>query len=216
MASHPESTSTTLPFSADDPRAIFGRAVGLASQVIATVRPDQLDAPTPCSEMDVRQLLAHLVHVLDRVAALGRGEDPFGLPPLAATVVLEQWTAAAHRVQAAWTDDAVLERPMTLPWIQAPGEVVLLGYVSEVTVHTWDLATATGQAPDWDPQVLETASAAIRGALPAEDRQAAFDAVVQQMPPELRTFTPPFAEAVAVPASAPLIERLVAWTGRRP
>ena len=197
--------TTTLPFTADDPRATFGRSVGLASQVIAAVRPDQMGGPTPCSGMDVRQLLAHLVMVLQRVAALGRGEDPFDLPAVepAGAGGVDAWSAAAHRVQDAWTDDAVLDREMTLPWIQAPGRIVLLGYVSEVTVHTWDLATATGQSYDF-----------IHAGLPAADRQAIFDAAVEKMPPELRTFDPPFADAVPVPADAPMIDRLVAWTGR--
>jgi len=88
--------------------------------------------------------------------------------------------------------------------------------VSEVTVHTWDLATATGQAPAWDPHVLEAAFASIRGGLPAEDRQAIFDAIAQQMPPERRAPGPPFANAVPVPDDAPLLDRLVAWTGRTP
>jgi hypothetical protein len=36
------------------------------------------------------------------------------------------------------------------------------------------------------------------------------------MPPEHREPTDPFADAVPVPDDAPLIDRLVAWNGRRP
>jgi hypothetical protein len=36
------------------------------------------------------------------------------------------------------------------------------------------------------------------------------------MPPALRDFADPFADAVPVSDDAPLIDRLVAWNGRRP
>ena len=133
---------TLNPVRTDDPRAVFGRAVALGTSVIAAIRPDQLGDPTPCPEYDVGRLLGHLVTVLHRVAALGRGDDPFAAPTGEAT--LDAWTAAAHEVHGAWTDDAVLTRTMRLPWLEAPGAAMLTSYLNEVTVHTWDLAAATG------------------------------------------------------------------------
>ena len=62
-----------------DPRAVLERAIATGGAVIAGVRPDQLSAPTPCPEMDVRAMLRHLVAVLDRIAALGEGDDPFSV-----------------------------------------------------------------------------------------------------------------------------------------
>jgi len=212
-------SATVTPLGADDPRALFGTAVGLAGSVISAVAPEQLDDATPCTELDVRHLLGHLVEVLQRVSALARGENPFTAPGPQSVPDdgwLDAWAASAHEVQAAWSDDAVLDRVMTLPWMQAPGRIILLGYVSEVTVHTWDLARATGQAPGWDPQVLQAAYGAIQAALPAADRQAMFDAVLNKMPPEMRTGAPPFVDVVPTAADAPLIDRLVAWTGRHP
>ena len=66
-------------------------------------------------------------------------------------------TSGAHAVEA-WRDDAVLDRPMALPWIQGSGAEVLTSYFSELTVHTWDLATATGQQPHWDDTVVTAAA----------------------------------------------------------
>ncbi len=59
-----------------DPRPILDRAIATGGAVIAGVGPDQLTAPTPCPEMDVRAMLSHLVGVLDRIAALGNDEIP--------------------------------------------------------------------------------------------------------------------------------------------
>jgi len=205
--------------SGDDPRALFARAVDLGASVIGGVRADQLGDPTPCTDFDVRGLLDHLVTVLERVAALGRGDDPFALPTrpgVADDGWLAAWRHAAHGVQAAWTNDAVLTTTMRLPWATMPGAVMLLTYLGEVTVHTWDLATATGQHPDWDDAVVGAADEAYRRALPPEGRAGMVQAIRDELPPELRNTPSPFADPVAVPDGAPMIDRLVAWSGRRP
>jgi uncharacterized protein (TIGR03086 family) len=222
MTTHENQTSSVAladaPLDADDPRMVFAEAVALTTAVIGRVGGHQLPNPTPCTEFDVRDLLGHLVVVLRRVAAIGRGDDPFG-PTVFAGVEGDgfgaAWLAAAHDVQAAWADDAVLERVVRLPWSQETGARTLIAYLNEVTVHTWDLATATGQRPAWDPKLVGLAFDAIRS-LPAQGRSAVFDQVRAGMPPERRQFSDPFADAVPVPDDAPPIQRLVAWNGRRP
>jgi uncharacterized protein (TIGR03086 family) len=222
MTPHENHTRTLAladrPFDDDDPRMTFAQAVALGTAVIGRVGPHQLTNPTPCSDFDVRDLLEHLVTVLRRVAAIGRGDDPFG-PDVFANVVGDRWQQAwldaAHDVQVAWADDAALLRMVHLPWSHDTGAATLLAYLNEVTVHTWDLATATGQRPAWDPKVVGLAFDAIRF-LPAQGRAAIYEDVKAKMPPERRNFTDPFADAVAVPDDAPLIDRLVAWNGRSP
>lgn len=198
-----------------DPRPILGRALATGGAVIAGVRPDQLTAPTPCPDMDVRAMLSHLVAVLDRIAALGNDEDPFSVTE---THVpddgwADAWAKSGTRAADAWSDDAVLERPMALPWIQGSGAEVLTSYFSELTVHTWDLATATAQQPHWDDTVL-TAALEARQILPAENRRAVFAEISAAM--GLDEVAMPFADAVPVPVDAPAIDRLVAWNGRDP
>lgn len=199
------SPETEAMFGPDDPRVIFSKAVALAGAVIGATRSDQLDNRTPCGDFRVRGLLDHLVLAVEHVAAVGRGQDPYGGPVIVRDVPddgwLRAWIYAAHEARAAWSDDATLARVVRLPWVEQSGAATLAGYVNEVTVHTWDLATATGRRPEWNSRVLEVAFDAIRHVLPAEgrgDRGA------------------PFADAVEVPADAPLIDRLVAWNGRRP
>jgi hypothetical protein len=85
--------------------------------------------------------------------------------------------------------------------------------LSELSVHTWGLATATGQQPDWDDTVV-TAALAAREFLPAENRRTLFEEISAEM--DLDDVAIPFAEAVPVPDNAPAIERLVAWNGRDP
>ena len=102
---------------------------------------------------------------------------------------------------------------MALPWIEGSGSEVLASYFSELTVHTWDLAVATGQQPDWDDTVVEAALEA-RQILPAENRRALYEEISTAM--GLAEVAVPFAEAVPIPDDAPAIDRLVAWNGRNP
>lgn len=207
-------TTTTIT---TDPRTTFADAVALATAVIERVAPNQLGNPTPCDDLDVAGLLGHLVVVLRRVAALGRADDPFGAGVMAPVEgdFPAAWMAAARAVEEAWAEDAVLDRTMRLPWAERSGAAMLVSYLNEVTVHTWDLATATGQRPAWDPQIVSLAFDGIRF-LPGENRAAMFEALRAGLPPEQRNFADPFADAVPVPDDAPLIDRLVAWNGRRP
>jgi uncharacterized protein (TIGR03086 family) len=206
-------SSTTDHFA--DPRPILDRAIATGGIVIAGVRPEQLTNSTPCTDMNVRTLLAHLIGVLDRIATLGNGKDPFAVTetPVPDDRWDDAWTESAKRAADAWSDDAVLERPMALPWIEGSGAEVLASYFSELTVHTWDLATATGQQPDWDDTVIAAALDA-RQILPAENRRALFEEISTAM--GLDEVAIPFAEAVPIPDDAPAIDRLVAWNGRDP
>jgi uncharacterized protein (TIGR03086 family) len=206
-------SSTRQCFS--DPRPILDRAIATGRAVIAGVRPDQFTAPTPCPAMDVRALLSHLVGVLDRIAALGNGEDPFAVIETHAPHDhwSDAWAKSGTDAAAAWRDDAVLERPMALPWIQGNGAEVLTSYFSELTVHTWDLATATDQQPHWDDTVV-TAALEARQILPAENRRSLFEEISAAM--GLDEVAIPFADAVPVQDDAPAIDRLIAWNGRDP
>lgn len=80
-------------------------------------------------------------------------------------------------------------------------------------VHTWDLATATGEEPDWDGRVVDAALDQ-RKILPAENRRAPFEQISTSM--GLDEVAIPFPEAVPVAEDAPAIDRLVPWNGRNP
>ena len=194
-----------------DPRANFAKAVAIGRQVIEGIRPDQFDNPTPCREYDVRQLAGHVLAVLNRIAVVGATGDfsstPRTIDDVADTALVPAYQEFADRIEGAWSDDAVLAKLMTLPWGQLPGAITMMIYINEVSVHTWDLATATAQQPNWDDDVLQMAYAAITRGLPAQGRQG------DGTDPEL---VAPFDKVVPVADDAPLIDRLVAWNGRKP
>ena len=103
-----------------------------------------------------------------------------------------------------------------LPWAAESGALALRTYVAELTVHTWDLARATGQQPAWDDEVLTMSLDVMREILPAEGRREMFDAIRATMPEEMRGGPDPYDAAEPVAADAALIDQLVAHVGRRP
>ena len=135
----------------------------------------------------MRGLLGHLVGVVRRVAAMGRGDRPDArhAPSIEGRRRRRRagraWRAAVDDADNAWRDDSALERTVVLPWATDSGANALLGYVSEITVHTWDVAQATGQRPEWDDETAEHALRLMHQWLPGEHRAEIFAEVRNQM-----------------------------------
>jgi uncharacterized protein (TIGR03086 family) len=218
MSEHNTATAPAGPTATPDPRPLFARSVSTATEVIAAIRPDQYDNPSPCPEMNVAGLVGHLIGVAGRVAAMGRGENPMSVPgftdELSDAELLPEWRAASADACRAWDDDRSLERTIVLPWATDTGARALMGYVNEVTVHTWDIATATQQHPAWDEPAVTNSLALMHEWLPA-DRAELFAAVRRKMGPAAGP-NDAFAAVVPVSDDAPPIDRLVGWNGRRP
>ena len=195
-----QSASTT-----PDTRELYARTLDQTATIIDAVRAEQLDLPTPCPEWNVRTLLSHIVGVVRRTAILGEGGDALSVPPFVEGVAAGGWLAAyraaAGRAAAAWADDAKLEKPVTVPWGVVPGTVALGGYVREVLTHGWDLATATAQPAELDPELAEFA----------------LEISLRSLTPEMRADDRvPFGAVVPADPSAGAYGRLAAWLGRQP
>jgi uncharacterized protein (TIGR03086 family) len=189
-----------------DPRPLYRRAVAQTEAVVAAVTPDQFALLTPCPEYDVRALLAHITGGLTRAALVGEGDpDALARRAMADGVPDDGWPdayrAAAARANAAWADDAKLDALVEVPWGKIPGRFALAGYVQEVLAHGWDLAKATGQPTEGDPELALFALAGAKRILPPDIRGA--DDV-------------PFGPVVDVPADATPYTQLAAWLGRHP
>lgn len=186
-----------------DPRPSYARALSWAHGLIAAVTPEQLDDPTPCDEFDVRALIGHLVATVDRAEAIGRGLPPLTVAPVVTGVPDDGWAAAfaaaTDRALAVWRDDALLDAVVGVPWGEVPGRAAVWGYLNEALVHGWDLAVATGQDPEADPDLAEAVLPAVTPAIPAE----------------MRGGPVPFGPVVEPAPGAGPTERLANWSGRR-
>lgn len=182
------------------------RAIASTAAFIKTIRPDQADAATPCTEWDVRDLLNHTIGTLWLTEALLTDQtprhsmQPGGLPgtDLAADDPATAYgEASAAALTAASTGDT-LSRVHPTPLGDMPGPV-LAGFTTlDILVHGWDLAKATGQ-----PTSLDDALAA---------HVLAF--AQQAITPGFRA--PRIGPALPVEADAPIADRLIAFVGRQP
>lgn len=188
-----------------DPRPVYTRATEQAASLIRTVRPGQLDGPTPCTEFDVRALLSHVVGGTRRIAVVGEGGDGLAMEPVAEGVEDDGWAAAYDearvRVLKAWETDERMTAPVRVPWGEVPGHAALSGYVMEIVTHTWDLAEAVGHPFALDPELAEFALATAQRVLP------------DSRPRDEET---PFDTRREAPEGAGVYERLAAWMGRAP
>ncbi|MFD2466215.1 TIGR03086 family metal-binding protein [Amycolatopsis silviterrae] len=159
------------------------------------------DAPTPCPEWTVRELVNHLVLGHRLFTGALRGEAGGSLDPRAADVLGDDPVAAYREavagLLAAFRQPGALERVVEVPAGTVPGIVAVHLRIVEELVHGWDLARATGQEPKFEDSLVE--------------REIAFStAKLGDLPPERSPFAPP----VPVAESAPPLDRLVALLGR--
>jgi uncharacterized protein (TIGR03086 family) len=115
-----------------------------------------------------------MVGGLNRIAIMGEGGDALAVAPRADGVPDDGWLTAyrtaSSRARAAWADDATLNALVEAPWGKVPGRIALSGYVQEILTHGWDLARATGQPTELDPELASWVLAVARQILPPEPR----------------------------------------------
>jgi uncharacterized protein (TIGR03086 family) len=191
---------------ADDLIMTFRTAQAAFTVRVHAVASDQWELGTPDEQWTVADLLWHLVdeHRWARplLAGLNLGEAAAvaaGLGPDSrdgATLVRE-WDRAAASSAAAFGAVGALTGSVAISRGRVPASEYLEEMILDLVVHAWDLGTAIGY----------------RRPLPASAVAAIYplaQAIVDRTPRGM--FDPP-AEAGA---DAPLIDRLVALTGRRP
>ena len=163
--------------------------------VVAGIRPDQLDAPTPCDDYSVRGVLEHMITGATAFAAAYRGTAP--VEPDIRDPLGSFGDVLGDLVEAISAPGA-LDQTVPAPFGAVPGETFARFVVLDGLVHGWDMATATGQAYD-----------------PPEELVKAADAFAHQAIDPLRDGGQTFADPVEPRADASPIERLANYTGRR-
>ncbi|MDZ7674564.1 MAG: TIGR03086 family metal-binding protein [Acidimicrobiales bacterium] len=206
-------TTTTIT----DPRPQFTAAAQTLRSVVAGIDPSQFERPTPCTDMNARELIDHIGMAVGRVTAAGRRQPLEEWPTEGFSVgddVAAAMDALIENATTAWGDDRLAES-VTLPWTTLAGAQALAVYVNEVLVHSWDLARATDQDTSFDDDAIAVAEAIIHQELPDPVRGPMWDAFKAEMPEGI-PFDPPFADAVDVADDAPPTVRLAAWNGCQP
>ncbi len=183
-------------------RELFERAVEGYDRRVHAVAADQWDAPTPCTDWDVRALVNHLVveqlwvpetvngATMEEVGDRFDG-DQLGDDPVAA------WERAATASLATVAERGALERTVHLSRGEAPAHEYIAEMTMDATAHTWDLARGIGADDRLDSDLV---AFSILLLLPMKDELSKSGM---------------FAEPVDVPEDADPQTKLLAMIGRR-
>ncbi|TDP96180.1 TIGR03086 family metal-binding protein [Labedaea rhizosphaerae] len=143
---------------------LMAAAAPQAKRVVAGVRDDQLDAPTPCSQWTVRRLLNHLLLWSGTINALAAKREPIPVDLkdgetdyVAEPGWAKQFAQSLDDAVAAWSEPGALEGTTSMGRSDMPAEVVVKMLFGELVFHVWDLARATGQPFDCDEELAEAA-----------------------------------------------------------
>jgi len=188
--------------SIDDPIAMLSRALNQAGAVIAGVRPEQAAMPTPCPSWDVRTLVNHVVDEIRRFAEMtNTGKRGTSEGDVIGDNWMDAYRVAADSLLAAWQQPGAMDRTHRMPGGEIPASWAVGQHITELVIHTWDIAKATGQPTDLDPQL----------------GHLAFEWAVDNLRPECRgdeTTGHHIGPEVTVRDDAPLYERLATFSGR--
>ncbi|NLT30339.1 MAG: TIGR03086 family protein [Propionibacterium sp.] len=120
------------------------------------------DAPAPCEGWTARSVVEHLVTWFPAFLA-GGSEVRLPKGPGVEEHPEVAWELQRDAVQAILDDPARAGLPFTAEGVAADtvGEVINQYYTSDLLIHIWDLARATGQGDRLDPGAAEAALAAM-------------------------------------------------------
>lgn len=188
----------------DDVISVLDKTLDQTGELIANAKPDQAALPTPCASFDLRGLINHILYDLrmftDTTQDLPR-------PPAGEDLIGDDWSgafdAAAAGLMEVWRRPGMLERTFTSPLGELTATWRIGQQIADFAVHGWDVAKATGQPSELDPDV----------------GQFALDWGRENLKPEFRGEEgsgKSFGLEVEVPEEALLYDRLAGFFGRDP
>jgi uncharacterized protein (TIGR03086 family) len=186
--------------------AALEQAFASTRRVLANVKPDQLDDPTPCNSWSVRRLI---IHIIGGAHWFGISTEA-GASPEDDTSESTDWTAGdmvasfdegTTRAIAAFGAPGAQEKIVKLPFGEFPGAAFMGLATTDTFQHGWDLARATGQSTDFEPELAAQLLEAAKANIP--DQFRGDDGVM------------PFGPKQDAPAGASNADQLAAFLGRK-
>lgn len=174
------------------------------ADLVAAVDDTQLSAPTPCVQMTIGDLCQHIDDLALAFTCAAKKKSPEEVLSEGGSDPEEDWQRRIQQrltaLASAWNDEGAWSGMTEAGGMKMPGEVAGTVAIDEVVVHGWDLAVASGQEFSAEPQLVEAAYGFAEESA-AENPEGT---------PGL--FGPP----QPVSDNAPLLNRLIAMTGRDP
>lgn len=180
-------------------------AARAVTTIVSNVSDDQLGEPTPCPDYTVEDLLFHMLGL--SAAFKAAADKDFGpatsTPPgLAETVLPDDWRDQIARqldaLAVSWRNPAAWKGMTQAGGVDLPAEIAAMVALNELTMHGWDLATATGQSYSLPDETLQISHDLLYPGTDQSERE------------------PIFGPVVSVPEDAPLLDKVIGLGGRDP
>lgn len=180
--------------------------------LLAGVRDYQLDAPTPCADTPLAELIHHvagLTQAFTRAAAKDFPDGPSRSPSAEASgeapALAPDWrTRVPEQLDAladAWRSPDAWRGMTEAGGVELTGEDAGHVAMNELVVHGWDIARASGQPYDAGKDEIDACLAFVAPTVEQSGGKG-----VEGL----------FGPAVEIPDDAPALDRLIAMTGRDP
>jgi len=154
----------------------------------------------------VRGLIDHMIGVVQNFGSGFTGGPPLttatgqSIPGKSGDNPSVAYQQAADTLLQAIREPGALDRTLKLPFGEMPGYQAINIVIGDQAIHTWDLAKALGK-----PHTMD------------EDIATGILTMMQKiMQPGFRGEGKGFGEEVPCPESAPVQDRLIAFSGRQP
>jgi uncharacterized protein (TIGR03086 family) len=183
--------------------ALMAAAAAEAARVVAGVPGHPMDAPTPCDDWDLRNLVNHVIlwtaySAERRAHGESVAEDLMSKDFTADPGFREDYTRQIGQAVRAWSEPNAWEGELGVMGDATPAADVGAMLLMEMALHGWDVARATGQE------------------FTVDDRTAkALEDVVQAQAELFRKYQG-FADAIEPSAGATAFERALTLSGRDP
>jgi uncharacterized protein (TIGR03086 family) len=187
---------------------LLERSIASTRKILANVTPEQLEGSTPCASWKVRDLVNHIVGSNFWFAATvdtglaPTSESDVGGPDITGGDIMAAFSDGSARAISAFSAPGSMEKMVTLPFGELPGAAFVMLAANDQFQHGWDLAKATGQAADFDPELAGALLGFVRGAVPDAFRG-----------PDGKA---PFGPIVSVAETASASDQLAGFLGRTP
>ena len=174
--------------------------------VLATMTPQQWSVSCPCEGWTVGDLVEHLVVGEQMTIQLLDGasrEDALAFAHAATVVPADaaaQYAEVAAATEEAFAAPGALERTVQHPVGDVLGEQMLGFRIADFTLHSWDLARSIGGDETLDPALVDAVWTQLQPIAPIIGTIGVFGS----------------GPSGTVPEDAPLQQRLLDLSGRRP
>jgi uncharacterized protein (TIGR03086 family) len=184
----------------------FRSATQRLAALVTRVSDDELGGPTPCPAYTLGDLIDHVGGLALAFAAAARKaggplveQTPSGQAARLGHDWRDRIAGDLRDLATAWAEPGAWSGMTRIAGMDSPAEMVGLTAADELVVHGWDVARATGQPYEAEPEMLDAAQRFL-GLFASPDAPAG---------PEVL-----FGPSRQVPGDAPMLERIVALAGR--